>query len=149
MMLAKPAPWLTCHWKPVTPALGTAVKVWPSCAVPVMVADIPNATVAVVVTIALAVPGLSSANVTVTVLAPTVAYVCEPATWKLPALPETVPPVVTPSPQSMVANRSLAAVIKSVSVNEATTMLFSACPVFALNVVPVPANTSCSATAAR
>src|SRR6516225_6978337 len=77
----------------------------------------------------------SSASVTVTGSAPAIAYVCEPDTVKLPLAPLTVPVEVVPSPQSMLAVKSLATLRLSLSVKFATTLPSSATAVCAVVMV--------------
>jgi len=71
--------------------------------------------------------------------------VCVPFTVNVPLPPETVPVVVVPSPQSIVATMSLAAVTVSVSLKVATSPL-KGWLAFGLNVSPCPVRTSFSPT---
>ena len=60
--------------------------------------------------------------------------------------PAIVPVEVVPSPQSIVATKSLASAAVSVSVNVATVTLLSSCPGSPDIVLPWAASTSCSMT---
>jgi hypothetical protein len=50
--------------------------------------------------------------------------VCDPLTEKEPLEPETVPGVVVPSPQSIVATKSVAGVAGSLSLKVATKLFY-------------------------
>ena len=90
-----------------------------------------------VVAVAVAVPGASSARVTEMFSGPGAPYVCVPETENEPFEPVTVPAVVVPSPQLTMAARSLAAVTRSVSVKVATVVVNAWCT-FSVSVVPLP-----------
>ena len=96
--------------------------------------------------VAVAVPGASSLSVTCILSLPGAVEVCDPVNVYEPPELLTVPAVVVPSPQLIVAEKSPAAFAVSASLKVATTTLFSAWSVAAPMVVPCAVSASCSAT---
>ncbi|MGH3265987.1 MAG: hypothetical protein ACRDNS_28800 [Trebonia sp.] len=112
-----------------------------------MVRPLPTlATTALLWAMAVAVPGASSVRVTVIASVPGEAKLCEPVTVKVPFEPFTVPAELPPSPQAMLALKSVAALAVSLSVKVATVTLLSAWPAVAARLAACGVSTSPSAT---
>jgi hypothetical protein len=103
-------------------------------------------TVAVLVTVAVAVPGAFCVNVTLTEKVPGAVYVCAPLTANVPLPPPIMPAVLLdPSPQSMLAVKSADVLAVLVSVKFAIEPL-NALPTTAEKATDVPDRVSDCAT---
>src|SRR5207245_10322315 len=105
------------------------------------------ATVALVLAVAVTVPGAMAASVTSIGNEPPRVYVCTPDTVSWPPAPPTAPALTVPSPQSIVAVKPSGWAVGTVSWNAATWPL-SGTPATAAKGLAAPTSSSPSATLA-